>query len=359
MVDASGASTAGLNVAAGDDFHHTAVVAGLAAAGVAAVSPAAGVTVVGNVTQAYVADNASVNVNDDVRVQAHGCEDILLVGFGVSGALVAIGGAVSVLSIDNAVSATIGAADVDATGNVVVLATDDTDLDVISGALAGGLVGLGGAVGVVDVAKATTASIASNAHVDAKGQGTPIAGINRVGVIVQADSSEDYTHFAVAAAGGFVGAAGGVSITLIDSDTTARISENAQINQADGNDGANALQDVYVNAQNELRGISFAGSLAVGFVGVAGAVDFGSVKNDTLAEILGGARVSAANDVHVDSHGVKDLQGFTFSGAGGLVAPKCRCFGLVGRNAAGKELLGRRWGNCQRGSGGRGNCRGG
>ena len=58
---------------------------------------------------------------------------------------------------------------------------------------------------------------------------------------------------------------------------------------------------------------------AGGFVGVAGGVDVGSIKNDTGAKILGGARVSAAKDVEVNALGIKELDGFTFSGAGGFV----------------------------------------
>ncbi|MCP3989260.1 MAG: hypothetical protein GY724_09315, partial [Actinomycetia bacterium] len=64
---------------------------------------------------------------------------------------------------------------------------------------------------------------------------------------------------------------------------------------------------------------SYAIGAAGGFVGVAGAVDVGGVKNDVAARILGGAQVSAVNDVEVNALGIKDLDGFVFSGAGGFV----------------------------------------
>ncbi|MFV2069876.1 MAG: beta strand repeat-containing protein, partial [Pirellulales bacterium] len=219
----SGASSSqSVHVAAGDDFYHFAL-AGSLAGGVAAVSPAVGVTVLTNTTQAYVGSNATVDALNDVSIEAHGVEDILLVGFGIAAGVVGIGGAVDVLSITNEVTAFIGSgANVSAGGDVLVLATDDTDLDVISGALAGGAVGIGASVGVIDLDKTTQASIEAGAQVDAKGAGTGISGVltgEKVGdgdsfqratirgVIVQANSSEDYTHFAVAAGVGFVGVA--------------------------------------------------------------------------------------------------------------------------------------------------------
>ncbi|MCA9135478.1 MAG: right-handed parallel beta-helix repeat-containing protein, partial [Planctomycetales bacterium] len=119
---------------------------------------------------------------------------------------------------------------------------------------------------------------------------------------------------------GFVGVSGAVSVTLIDSDTTALIGDGALINQTAANVGAGANQSVYVNAANEVRGFSFAGALAGGFVGVAGAVDVGSIKNDTQAKIGNGAVVTAVKDVEVNALGIKDMSGFTFSGAGGAVA---------------------------------------
>ncbi len=67
-------------------------------------------------------------------------------------------------------------------------------------------------------------------------------------------------------------------------------------------------------------GTSFAGAAAGGFVGVAGAVDFGTLKNDTSATIEGYAVVRAKNDIEVNALGDKNLDSYAFSGAGGAVA---------------------------------------
>src|SRR5262249_1629042 len=103
---------------------------------------------------------------------------------------------------------------------------------------------------------------------------------------------------------------------------TAGIGASAQVN----NDTANylthtvgAAQGVYVNAGNKANITTFAGALGVGFVGLAGAVDFGRVLNDTLAGIGAGATGKAQTDVEVGSVAIQKLTGYTFSGAGGVV----------------------------------------
>ncbi len=332
--DATVAADAGadVHVAAGSDFHHLAV-AGTLAVGVVGVAPAVGVTVVGNTTQSYIDTGATVTAGNDVVVEAHGSEDVMLIGFGIAGGLVGIGGAVDVLSIGTTTKAWIGNADVSAGSDVVVYATDDTEVNMISGALAGGFVGIGASVGVVVIDKSTEAFIADGAVVDADGTGAGIDGVlsgtmvgdgdgfgttTGHGVMVQAQSSEDVFHLVAAGGAGFVGVSGAVTVTVIDSDTKAYIG-NADINQTGGNAGANAAQSVFVNASNEVRVTSFAGAVAGGFVGLGGAVDVGSIRNDTSAEILSGALVTAKNDVRVNSLGITDLNGFTFSGAGGVV----------------------------------------
>ena len=108
--DTSGASDSqSVHIAAGNDFYHLAV-AGTLAGGVVGVSPAADVTVLDNTTEAYIGSGAStlVKAKDDITVEAHAREDILLIAFGIAGGVVGIGGAVNVLTIDNTTTAYIG-----------------------------------------------------------------------------------------------------------------------------------------------------------------------------------------------------------------------------------------------------------
>ncbi len=139
------------------------------------------------------------------------------------------------------------------------------------------------------------------------------------GIAVQASSSEDVFNLAVSGGGGlFVGVAGAVTVSDINSDTRAYIGKDATINQ-DTSD-ANTAQSVNVTAANEvdLRGIS--GSAAVGLVALSGGVDIGIVKNDTAAYIDDGVQMNARQDVAVQALADKDVDSFAISGSiGGFV----------------------------------------
>ena len=270
-----------VHVAAGHDFAHVAIAGSIAIAGVGvALAPAVGTTVLKQTTLAHVGAGATLQAQNDISVEAHGVEDLLLVGAGIAGGAGAFGGAVDVVVINNQVEAVVGAgATLSAGGDVLVLASDDSDLDVIAGALGAGIAGAGASIGVMSVTKSTDALIGSGAIIDAKGSGNGVGGImngNQVGdgddfatttahgLIVQAESSEDILQLAVAAGVGLVGVAGGIAVTTIDSDTSALISGNALINQTDENAGADADQSVFVNAGNQLRAFSFAGAVSGG-----------------------------------------------------------------------------------------------
>jgi len=324
-----------VSVGAGSDFHHVALAAGVGV-GAVGVAPGVDVTVLTAKTQGAIDAGASVKAKDDVLVQAHGAEDILLVGMGVAAGTVGVGGGVSVLSLGTETKATIGGT-VFATGDVLVEATDDSKVTIISGALGAGFVGVGASVGVMVIDKDTQATIADNATVDARGNGVgpgvsgvlagtlengdAADGFNRStqrGLVVQAESSEEVLQIGLAAGAGFVGVSGGVTVSVIDSDTSATIG-NADINQTSANAGAGGEQDVHVGASNEARIISVAGAVAGGFVGVGGAVTVGTLNNDINAAILAGAKVTANDDVEVNALAIKDIDAYVVSGAGGFV----------------------------------------
>ncbi|WP_198937984.1 hypothetical protein, partial [Pelomonas sp. KK5] len=317
-------------VGAGSDFSHVAV-AGALGFGTVGVAPGVDVTVLGHTTNASIDGGASVKAKDDVVVQAAGQDHLLLIAAGIAAGTVGVGGAVNVLVLDNDTNASIGAlATVSAGGDVGVLAKDTTDTTLIAGAIGGGTVGVGASVGVMSITKNTNAGILTGATVDAKGAGTGLLAmldgsvgsggfgtIERHGVIVQGQSSEDFFHLDVAAGVGYVGVGGGVGVSLLDSNTTAIIGANTKINK--NNTGADARQGVYVTAANSASGTHFTGAVAGGFVGVGGAVQVGSLKNDTAARILGNADVNAKGDVLVNGISRIDLDSLTISGAGGFV----------------------------------------
>ena len=320
-------------VGAGNDFHHLSVGVGVGV-GKVGIAPTVGVNIITNTTAAAVGASATVRAMNDITVDATGKEDIVMVGMGVAAGGVGVGAVVDVLSIANRTTATIGAnATVHAGGDVLVSAIDQTHVLELSGALAGGFVGIGGAVGVMLLDKTTAATIGAGAKVDGHGAGTGVGGVlngfiiggdrftveTAHGVIVQARSSETITHIVAAGGVGFVGVSGAVALTLINSTTTATIGASAQVNRAD-QARANAEQDVFVNASNVVDINTFVIGVAGGFVGVTGAVNIGTLNNNTLAEIQASAGVTALGRIEVNALGLKDLGGYTVSGAGGVVA---------------------------------------
>ena len=83
--------------------------------------------------------------------------------------------------------------------------------------------------------------------------------------------------------------------------------------------GGSIDQGVNVSAVNFTRVDAFTGALGVGVVGLAGAVDIGSMKNDTSASIGVDAEVFASADIDVNALSIKELDTLALSGAGGIV----------------------------------------
>jgi len=316
-----------VTVVAANDFRHTAAAAAAAVAGTAAIAPGVDVTTSDNHTKAEIR-GASVTAGNDVRVIATAAEDILLVGIGIGGGTVGVGGGVNVLSLNAETAATVGGT-VRADGDVVVRAQDDTSLMLIDGGLGVGYVGVGFGVGVVVVDKHTSAIIADSADVTALGQGAGETVVDGTitgstfntaeahGVIVDAASSEDLFHMAIAGGGGFIGAAGSITVDLISSETKARIGD-ADVNKND-NALASSAQDVFVNAANRATIQTYTLSIAGGAGGIGGAVDVGTLNNNTSALIDTGADVHARDDINVNSVAYKSLDGVAISGGGGIV----------------------------------------
>ena len=312
-------------VAAGNDLSFLGIAGSLALAGDLAFAPGVVVLVVKNTTTASIDDGASVTARGDVAVGAHSSGDVLTIAAAAAASGTAsLGGSVSFVGIFDTTQANIGdsaastatGAQVNARGNVLVDASDDTVAYLITGALGVGVgaAGLGGAVSIVDLSKSTEAFIGDYATVNALGNGTSLAGIldgnytssggfetlaSFHGVAVQASTSENVTNVAAAGAAGFyAGLAGAVSIELFGSNTQADIGANAQINTSSA--GASAAQSVNVAAVNQAAdNLSFSGAVSGGIAGIAGGVDIGLLQNSTTAYIGSDADVQAQQDVDV------------------------------------------------------------
>ena len=147
---------------------------GAGAVGVGGVGFGAGadVAVIGKSTAAFIAPSATVNATEHVTVTAFSSEQVVSTAASASGGGVAIAGAASVYVLTLNTVADIGAhADVEAGGNVVVTANDNTNLIMVAGDLSiGGSVGVGGSVAIPVITKTTLAYVDQNATVDALGK---------------------------------------------------------------------------------------------------------------------------------------------------------------------------------------------
>src|SRR5207253_2493818 len=118
-------------------------------------------------TNAYIDDGAWVSARGNVEVKAQAHEDLMSLAFAVGGGFVGVALPNSVMVVNSSTHAYIGndagtdaaGAKVDAQGSVLVSAKVDSDAFVIVGSVAGGAVGVGGAVSVLLLDKDTSASV--------------------------------------------------------------------------------------------------------------------------------------------------------------------------------------------------------
>ena len=109
------------------------------------------------------------------------------------------------------------------------------------------------------------------------------------GVAVESASHEDVFGLSASVGAGFVGVAGGVGVTLIHVTTKAFVGPSAHVNQ---NGGAGGAQSVNVSAVDFFKSLTVAGGAAGGFVGAAGGIDIG-VADSSVQSYLGTGTTSA------------------------------------------------------------------
>src|SRR3990172_5899872 len=177
---------------------------------------------------------------------------------------------------------------------MLILASDDTQLQLIQVAIAGGFVGVGAAVGVATVDKDTQALIGADSTIDGKGNGAGIGGVRNGqymgkgfgtiadfhGVALQASSSEDIFGLTASIGGGFVGVAGAVDVGVLDVTVQAAVGTGSSVRAND---------DIQVNALSRKDVQTYALSVGGGFVGVAGSVSVWSVGTQSTTTYEDGA----------------------------------------------------------------------
>jgi hypothetical protein len=313
-------------VAAANDLYNLAIIGAVSGGGAAGAGASIAAVVVDNHTNASIGADALVNARDDVAVSALAREDFATISAaGSAGGVGALAGGLSFLSLTDHTKALIDqGAHVVADNNVSVVADDLTRVATFDGALSASFGGaLGAAVSVADVQKTTQAEIAANAQVTGLAQGSDtfgeLTGADAVttasgkGVLVKALSDESFFTVALAAgAAGGIGAAGAISVQVVNTTTLATIDGGATINGVSGGSGA---QDVSVAASDITGMVSLDGAIAGSLIGaLSGGVDIGVISSTTGASI-GDATVNAGGKVAVISVADKELGSTVVSAA--------------------------------------------
>ncbi len=316
-----------VTVAAASDFYYFGLAGSAAGGGAAGVGGGAAVAIIDLTTNASIGDDTLTSAAGDIVVTARAREDMMAsAAAGAFGGYAGVAGGVATIVIDTQTSATLDGV-AHAGGNVDVIADDQTRISMLAGSIGvSGAVGIGASIGVVQMDKTVSALIASGASVTALG-GTArgvysgddfMATRQASGLNVLANSNQSVFTLAVAGGGGlFVGAAGAVTLELIDVLATATIGSNARINE--NNSGAASDQDVVVTARDSTSTLVIDGAIGLGLVGVAGAVDVAVFRNSSAAIIGDGALVNTQRNVSVSGLSNKATNSTTVSAAGGIV----------------------------------------
>ena len=314
-----------VRVAAANQFYQLGITASLAIGGDAGVAVPVSVRLVKLNSDAYVGDHTTINAAKDVSITSNGKDAAVTVVAGAGGGMVGVAGSVSVTILNtHTYASTSNHVTINAGGNVLVSATEPSKITLVVASIAGGFVGVGAAVGVLSGTKDTRAFLGDDNTVTA---GACCSTIDNTifngqvfddhfgtlphfsGIAVQAASSEDVFGITVSAAGGFVGVAVGVGVTLLSTVTEAVIGDNANLNTSGG---------VNVSAVDYAKTITIGGGAAGGFVGVGGGVDIG-VLNVTVVAQVGTGTINAVGDVDVNALSRKNVRTIAISLGGGFV----------------------------------------
>ncbi|MFZ2267304.1 MAG: leukotoxin LktA family filamentous adhesin [Azonexus sp.] len=283
----------------------------VAGAGAAAVSGSNNTAVVNKTTTARIGKSTVKAKN--VEISAAAKEDIYNITANLSiGGIAGVGAAVGVNVVDNTTTASIGAgANIDATGDLRVTATQDTGLDLYTIAGAGGLVGVSGALSVGVVTNTTSA------HVDGAADPAQAATLNAGGTTaITAEASEDISSVTASAAGGGVGVAGAVGVKVVKTETTAYIGDNTKVNQT----RSGAAQDVTVSATDDVLLSGGGGAASAGLYAAGASAEVNIVRNTTTAYLGDDTLVKAGRDVAVSASASKEVQSVAAAAAGGYSA---------------------------------------
>ncbi|MEL6645417.1 MAG: leukotoxin LktA family filamentous adhesin [Pseudomonadota bacterium] len=262
--------------------------------------------------------DADVNADQDVLVRSEVDTTIstIAVGAGVGGSIG--GGAAGATTIVTSKAETLAeAATIGAARHAIVDADVDTTVDTIVAGGAGGYIGLA-ASGGVTVIEADALTRLAGTNVSATTGNLDVTATNRI----------DNSVFAGGVAGGFVGAAGAVGVTVAGGSAIVEVqTEDRAYDPVEDTVATSRLQAgdaATVRARTDIDSDGFAASGAGGTFGLALSANVTLVESTTQVAIDAAQTIISDDDITIEAREEVDLAGT----AGGLGA------GLVGIGAS-------------------------
>ena len=278
---ASVTSTGGDIALTAQDTSDNSSLTGQAAGSLVGIGGAVSYNVIGDHVRAYIDSSTVISNAGSVLVESLLTATINTLTAGLSGGFVGIGGSVAVNLLQSDVDAHVANSLVNAYANVVVSANVVDQLQVIAGAVSGGVVAAAGTVVVNNMNNSARAYL-EDASVAAAGHGNAVAvpswnastgaestqNIHGLAVIANTNeqpnpNGDGHSLEAVNVSGGLVGIGGVVSVTSINDVTQAFIA-SSQINSS-----AHFGGSVIVSRNSDDHLFVLSGGLAGGFVGAS------------------------------------------------------------------------------------------
>jgi hypothetical protein len=242
-------------------------------------------------TQASIGANATIDAGSDIEVSASEKIKVDIDATGAALGLAGIGGAVGVAVANSTTEAFAGpSSTLSAGGNISVEAASgnigSSGSTVTADAGAGGLVGVGAAIAVMDDTSATKAYLGSGAKVTKAGT-----------VKVDASTARTASADTVGAAAGAVA----VGVSLAKADFSGSTQAYGGSGLLVGQEAGSTVGDLLITASDDSVAVASAKAGAGGIVAGSGADATASVRSTTIAKLGDDAKVKASGTVGVSA----------------------------------------------------------
>jgi trimeric autotransporter adhesin len=253
-------------------------------------------------TRAYIENADGVRAENDIGVNAVSSEQQSSVAVAGEIGPPSLAGAAGIIVLDNLTEAYIAESTVRTPGNLSVNARDEAEFDLLTGgATLTSDLGVGVGLNIIELTSETRAWITG---VDGTNHAVDAGGLLEVG----ASSFNDIVDIAMAGSvSGSVAIAGGISVKTIETITEAYLDENVRLNQDAG--WRSGFQHVSVEADDDLLVRGAAGAVAAAQQGasIGAGIDIVVANDRVSAGTLVGADIDAGGDVNITATAEKSV----------------------------------------------------